>query len=122
MSAAINREDEAKIQVWKTTTCEELNTLCLVFTNWTLDETPCVIELCLGRDMRIGYLLFVLRAQNLHMNGGSSQPISAGKNKQDELEARHTKGRLLHQRHMGPLRSSCRSLSKECSWVGLRFG
>ena len=61
MSAAIVRTKQ-KTQVWKTTTCEELYTLCLVFTNWTLDETPCVIELCLSRDMGIGYLLFVLRA------------------------------------------------------------
>jgi hypothetical protein len=62
MSAAIDREDEVKKPGTETTTCEELYTLYLVLTNWTLDETPCVIELCLSRDMRIGYLLFVLRA------------------------------------------------------------
>jgi hypothetical protein len=62
MSTSISREDEVKNPGWRTTTCEELYTLYLVFTNWTLDETPCIIELCLCRDMGIGYLLFVLRA------------------------------------------------------------
>ncbi len=54
----------------------------MVFTNWALDETPRIIEFCLSGDVRLGYLLFVLRSQNLHMDGGSSQAIRARKNEQ----------------------------------------
>ena len=117
-SIAVRRKRESKLE--NRLTCEELYTLYLVFTDWALYKTPRIIEFCLSRDVGLGYLLFVLRSQDLHMNGGPSLVNTrARKNDKDEPEARHTRGRLLHQRHMGLLRSSCRFVVESHSGCAL---
>ena len=63
--------------------------------DWALYKTPRVIEFRLGCDVGLGYLLFILCAENLQINGRLIQSIHAGKNDKGKPEARHTKGRLL---------------------------
>ena len=46
-------------------TREELYGFHLGFTDWALDETPCIIELCVGDDVGLRNLLFILGAQHL---------------------------------------------------------
>ena len=54
-------------------TCEELHALRLMFTDWALDKTPCIIEFRLGGDVGLCNLLFVLGAQHLWMDSSPTR-------------------------------------------------